>query len=188
MTDDEFASALMEISQTVSDSQERRRQITALQDRRDRERAQEILEKLEQASTRLDRVAGAIEDDQDSGTRTRAEMEVLREEMARLTLVLTARRARESGETPTPLPADAMETLAERRPATPGAVPGWVVKALLILLALSLAVVGGVVGLRIVGPWASFSVEPSESDSASESSVPSSPVSEEDEGAEVVWP
>jgi hypothetical protein len=188
-----FERELMEISQTVSDSVERRRQISALQDRRDRERAQEILDKLDTTSDQLDRVATALLDDKDSGTKTREEMETLREEMetlreemARLTLILTARREASSGEYPQALPDGAVETIPERRPATPGAVPGWVVKALLTLLALSLAVVGGVVGLKIVGPWSSFSVEPASSDSGEPSSTPSSPVKEEESA--IVWP
>ena len=182
-----FERELMVISQTVSDKAERREKIAALNDRRDRERMNELLESLDLTSDRLDAIAGALEADQDSGTRTREEMDQLRDEIARLTLAMTARRELEaSGEHAEALPAGAVEVIPDLRPVVPGSVPGWVVKALLVLLALSLAVVGGVVGLRIVGPWSSFSVEPGSSDSGEASSTVSPPVEEED--GEIVWP
>ena len=166
MDAEEYEAELERIAR-LSDPGERRNQLARLADRRDRARQREFLASMDNATERLARVAAGLEADTDSRRRTLEEMERLRDEMARLALVMQRRRGEIEAET-----SGERQAVGGRQTDTLAAVPGWVVKALLSLLALSLAGGLGVAGVKIGGSLLPYSVEPASSGTGEESSPP----------------
>jgi len=152
----------------LTDPEERQRQMAKLVDRRERARMREILSGMEDVVGRLGEVATGLEMGVDSGTKTREEMERFRDEMARLALVMQRRREAVEEETS----GERQAVGGRQTDESQSSVPGWVVKALLSLLALSLAGGLGVAGVKIGGSLLPFSVDPASSDSGLESSPP----------------
>lgn len=175
MNAEQYAAALEKIIDHESDPTQRRLAMEKLAARYERAKMRAYLESMEEATGRLGEVAVALERHLDSGSKTREEIagfreeaERLRDEIATLTRVLMRRYGG-------PDTAHQQETSGETEPfggRGGGSVPAWVVKALLVLLALSLAGALGVAGVKIASSWLPVSVEPASSDSGEGSSTP----------------
>ena len=172
MNAEQYAAALEKIIDHESDPTQRRLAMEKLAARYERAKMRAYLESMEEATGRLGEVAVALERHLDSGSKTREEIAGLREEAERLRneiATLTRVLMRRYGNP------DQQETSGETEPfggRGGGSVPAWVVKALLVLLALSLAGALGVAGVKIASSWLPVSVEPVSSDSGEGSSTP----------------